>query len=531
MREPAGYPFRTLTKGLTAILLACITFAGPASPNKDHRVDVCIYGASSAGVAAAVAAARQGSTVALVEPTRFIGGMSASGIGLTDRGDITTIGGISREYYSRAGTHYGKEIAWRIEPSVARRVFEQLVSQEPNIKLVRESRLTAVEKTGNVIEGIVLANGSTIRAEVFIDATYEGDLMAVAGVPYTIGREGSDQYGEPLAGVRPNTEKHQFDLPVSPYYRKDDPSSGVLPGVSVEPMGKSGDADDSLPAYTYRLCLTKAPNRIPIDKPDSYNPVDYELLVRYIVARQAGGRSTRLRDIVTLDRQPGGKYDLNNRGPLSTDYVGGSTAYPEGSTEERRAIEEAHKNYIRGLFTFLRSDTRLPQTLRWEAKQFGLAPDEFQETDHWPPLLYVREARRMVGSYVVTQADCDRTRNSSDPIGLASYMIDSHNCRRVIVNGHAKNEGDIQHRLPRPFAIPYQSITPKIQVSRNLLVPVCLSASHVAYSSIRMEPVLMILGESAGIAAALSVETGMPVQLIERVELAARLISAGQILQ
>lgn len=515
-------------RGLCALVLACFSLGMPGELGV-LEADICVYGGTSSGVAAAVAAARDGRSVVLVEPTQFVGGMSASGISLIDRGDVSTIGGISREFYERAGQVYGEKIAWRIEPSVASRIFEQFLAEHPSVTVVRGSYLeTAVTRDGQV-ESVVLENGVSVEAEVFIDATYEGDLLAAADVPFSIGRESRARYNESLAGTRVKTRKHQFTFAVSPYRRKGDTTSGLLPGVSAEPMGAEGDGDSSLPAFTYRLCLTKAPDRIPFAKPAGYDPLEYELLARHVVARQAASLKTRLRDVVQLDWLPNGKFDLNNNGPISTDFVGGSKSYVFASQAERRVIERRHREYIEGLFVFLRSDPRLPENLRREAKAFGLARDEYVENDHWPPLLYVREARRLSGSYVMTQADCEGETAHSSSIGLASYMIDSHNCRRVVVDGKAVNEGDIQHRLPGPFVIPYEAITPRISDCSNLLVPVCLSSTHVAFSSIRMEPVLMILGESAGIAASLAVDDGLPVQKVDRSKLERRLLGAGQI--
>ncbi len=411
-------------------------------------------------------------------------------------------------------------------------MFERLAASEENIRVFRETRVEEADLSGKRIQSIFVSSGIRIRADVFIDASYEGDLMTLAGVGYTVGRESKAAYGESLAGIRPKTAKHQFEGFVDPYNKKGNPSSGLLPGVSAEPMGREGEADGSLPAYTYRLCLTKRTgNKVEISKPSNYNPSRYELLARHVAAQKSAGITVTLRDLVQLDSLPNGKFDLNNRGPASIDLIGASKGYPEGSFAERELVEKQHESYIRGLFTFLRTDPRLPQRLRWEAKQFGLAADEFQATGGWPPLLYVREARRMVGEYVVTQADCEGKVKPSDSLGLASYMIDSHNCRTLAVDGRARNEGDMQMRTPGPFPVPYRAVTPIRQECENLLVPVCLSASHVAYSSIRMEPVFMILGESAGIAAAIAAESGVAVQDVEPSQLRFLLLRAGQILR
>jgi hypothetical protein len=358
----------------------------------------------------------------------------------------------------------------------------------------------------------------------------EGDLLGEAKVPFAIGREGREQYGESLAGIRPRTRKHQFFSVVSPYLRKGDANSGLLPGVSPEPMGPEGAGDSSLPAFNYRLCLTKSVDRAPFVKPEGYDPMDYELLARHIAVRTAAGHATRLRDVVQLDWLPNGKYDLNNNGPVSTDLIGGSKGYIYADADEREEIAARHRRYIEGLFIFLRSDPRLPENLRREAKAFGLARDEYAQSGNWPPLLYVREARRMLGAYVMTQADCENGSSPGTSVGLASYMIDSHNCRRVVVNGSARNEGDIQHQVSGPFTIPYEALIPNASDCINLIVPVCLSSSHVAFSSIRMEPVLMILGQSAGIAAALTAESRRYIQEIDRELLSRQLLDEGQIL-
>lgn len=354
--------------------------------------------------------------------------------------------------------------------------------------------------------------------------------MAAAGVSYVSGRESSETYGESLAGVRPNTPKHQFVDYVDPYLVKGISSSGLLHGISPEPLGKGGDADRSIQAYTYRLCVTKAPDRVPIAKPIDYDPADYELLARHVASLRASGKKVRLRDLVQLDALPNGKFDLNNRGPFSTDLIGGSFEYPEASPAQRSVIAKRHENHIRGLFTYLCNERRLPETLRREAKAFGLARDEFTDTDHWPPQLYVREARRMVGALVITQRDLEHSAPDTTSIGMASYMIDSHNCRRVVDSRRVLNEGDLQVQTAGPFPIPYQAITPKSSECRNLLVPVCLSASHVAFSSIRMEPVFMALGHSAGVAAAIAVRERQSVQEVSVHTLQDILAKQGQIL-
>lgn len=520
--------FRAVLKAISVGVFAAVAlWSGP--PSMHLAADVCVFGGSSAGVAAAVAAARDGHDVVLIAPRGPLGGMSASGIGLVDRGNVDAIGGFALEFYRAVAEHYGVEEAWRVEPGVAERIFRRIVAEYENIVVVTGSELETAVLRRRRIRSLRLESGLEVAARVFIDASYEGDLLAAAGVSYTVGREGVDEYGESLAGIRPRTATHQFLVSVDPYVRKGDPSSGLLPGIDPAPMGAEGDADASVQAYTYRLCLTKTPsNRVPIPVPDGYDAREYEVLVRYVVALQAAGRSVRFRDLVSLEPLPNGKYDLNSRGPFSTDAVGLSHEYPRAAHLWRREIEARHRNYLQGLLITLQRDPRLPQSLRAEAKQFGLAADEFAESDNWPPLLYVREARRMIGSYVVTQSDTDGQDRSNRSVGLASYMIDSHNCRRVAVSGRVRNEGDVQRATRRPFAIPYEALTPNPGQCENLLVPVCLSASHVAYGSIRMEPVLMILGESAGIAASMAVRQRTSVQAVDYDALRIRLLAAGQ---
>lgn len=524
-----GYSHWTLLKAIVTPVLCALALLG--SGTSSHlSADVCIYGGTSAGVAAAIAAAREGSSVILIAPTDHLGGMSSSGIGLADRGNEATIGGIAREFYTNAGAIYGKEVAWRIEPKVAEGVFRRMLASEPKVKLATGAALASVEVTKHRIDCLTLDNGIRISAKVFVDATYEGDLMAGAGVSYAVGRESRATYGESLAGVQKKTRKHQFVDFVDPFVIKGISSSGLLRGSSAEPIGAAGSGDTAIQAYTYRLCVTKAPDRLPIAKPENYDPADYELLARHVASLRASGKKVVLRDLVQLDALPNGKFDLNNRGPFSTDLIGGSIDFPQATYAARRAIAKRHENYIRGLFTFLRTEPRLPEGLRREAKAFGLAKDEFVGTGHWPPQLYVREARRMVGTYVITQHDLEHSTPESRSIGMASYMIDSHNCRRVMVGRRVMNEGDLQVKTPGPWAVPYDAITPKSAECHNLLVPVCLSASHVAFSSVRMEPVFMILGQAAGLAGSIAARQGQSVQEVDVRILQDRLVLQGQIL-
>ncbi|MFL6023093.1 MAG: FAD-dependent oxidoreductase, partial [Marmoricola sp.] len=357
---------------------------------------------------------------------------------------------------------------------------------------------------------------------MFVDATYEGDLMAAARVSFTTGRESNAHFGETINGVQ-HRDGHQFDRRVDPYVIPGSPASGLLPGISKATLGPDGTADDAIQAYNFRMCLTQAQDRIRFTKPEGYDPLRYELLLRYL---QAGNRGP----FFTTVPMGHGKTDTNNKGAFSTDLIGGSQGYPTGSHAERSRIIADHRAYQQGFFWFLAQDPRVPDPVRREVGSWGLAADEFTATGGWPPQLYVREARRMTATYVMTEHDCTGTQKASDSIGLASYTMDSHNCRRLVVDGAVTNEGNVQARVPSPYPISYRAIVPRAGQCANLLVPVALSASHIAYGSIRMEPVFMILGQSAATAAHLALRTGSSVQQVSVTALQKQLRTDGQYL-
>ncbi|MBV9124289.1 MAG: FAD-dependent oxidoreductase [Planctomycetes bacterium] len=538
----------SLSHWLGPVLLGLFFLSGPtAVAAQDRQVDVCVYGGTSGGVMAAVALAQQGRTVLLVEPGRRLGGMSSGGLGQTDIGNKQVIGGLSRTFYRRVGKAYGRDEAWTFEPHVAAQVFRDLVA-ENKVEVLFEHRLAKVEKEGRRIRRIILekappdATGTpatqaesgkpiTITAALFIDAGYEGDLLAGAGVSYTVGREAVSQYGESLNGIRPGPGGHAFNVRVDPYHRPGDPSSGLLPFIQ-EDGGRPGDGDRRVQAYNFRLCLTRDPkNQEPIRPPRDYDPARYELLARYLEALEAAGKKPSLGQLMTISSMPNGKTDINNNGPFSTDFIGGNWSYPDGDAAARAKIWKEHEDYTRGLLHFLATSPRVPAGVRRDMQSWGLCRDEFQDTGGWPSQLYIREARRLIGRYVVTQADCEHRRVAEDSIGMGAYNMDSHNCRRIVQRGAVQNEGDVQVSPRGPYPISYRAITPKAEECVNLLVPVCLSASHIAYGSIRMEPVFMVLGQSAGLAACQALEEKKTVQEIDVARLQRQLRAAGQILE
>ncbi|MBE7544474.1 MAG: FAD-dependent oxidoreductase [Bryobacteraceae bacterium] len=479
--------------------------------------DLVVYGGTAAGVMTAVSAARQGLKVALLEPGVHVGGMVSGGLSATDVGRREVIGGLALEFYFRAARHYSLnrhhlELAWRPEPKVAEAVFREMIA-EARVTLLQRQRLR--EKNGVVIENgriseIITEPGWRFRARIFADASYEGDLMTQAKVSYTFGREGVAQYGESLAGVRAVTPSHQF--PVNIPAR--DEQGRLLPEISPEPRGEPGSADKRIQAYNFRIAATNvAANRVPWPKPDNYDPAKYELLLRYIHAMTPYlGRTMEFTDVSSTGLMPNGKADLNNRGGFSTDYIGKNYDYPDGDYATRARIWKDHEDYQKGFYYFLANDPRLPESMRRTAQDWGLSKDEFTDTGHWPHQLYVREARRMLGEYVSIQKDLQTELAKPDAIAMGSYNSDSHNVQRFInAQGFAENEGDVQVGV-KPYHIPYRVITPKRAEALNLLVPVCFSASHVAYSSMRMEPQYMMIGHAAGIAAALAIRGNSSVQ-------------------
>jgi hypothetical protein len=510
-----------------------------------NSFDFVVYGGTAGGVITAVTAARGGLKVALIEPRQHLGGMVSGGLGWTDYGRKDVIGGYSLEFFERVGGKYGVPIEWHFEPHVAEDVFREM-AKEAGVTVFYRQRLrekSGVSKTGTDISEIRMQDGSRFKAAIFADATYEGDLMAQAGVSYIYGREGADQYGESLAGVRDRTPLHQFiirrdpqnaataaPVQISPY----DANRRLLPEIYSGPKGQAGQADKKVQAYNFRMCLTDDPdNRVPFPRPRDYTPARYELLARLLAkATEVAGRPLVMRDVMSPDALGRNrKLDVNNNGAFSTDYIGGSWSYPEGSYKARERIWQAHADYVAGFFYFLTHDSRVPKPLQDEVNRWGLAKDEFADTDHWPHQLYIREARRMVGEYVMTQKDIQTDLTKPDVIGMGSYNSDSHNIQRIVnAEGFVENEGDMQVPVV-PYQIPYRMILPKRQEATNLLVPVTFSASHVAYSTLRMEPQYMIIGQAAGVAATMAIARHIPVQQVDTSALTATLRSQRAVME
>jgi hypothetical protein len=526
----------------------CAALACPATA-AEKPAEVVIYGGTSGGIVAAVQAARMGHGAVLIEPGHHLGGLSSGGLGATDIGNKGAIGGVAREFYQRICRHYSQPDAWKqesldqyrarqktaidadtmwtFEPHVAETVFRRMLAGA-GVPVVFGQRLdlgSGVRKEGARITAIVMESGRVFPGRIFIDATYEGDLMAKAGVGYAVGREANAQYGETLNGVQTrNAVSHQFVKPVDPYLAPGDSQSGLLPGVHGDGPGEEGAADRRVQAYNFRTCTTDvAENRRDWPKPKDYDPLNYELLLRNF---EAGDYRVPWNPIWMPNR----KTDTNNNFAISTDFIGRSYDYPEADYAVRAKIVAEHRDYQLGLMWTLANSPRVPEKVRRQFQRLGLAKDEFTDNDNWPHQLYVREARRMVAGYVMTEHNCRGRRVAEDSVGLAAYTMDSHNVRRYVAAGHARNEGDVQVGGFPPYPISYRSIVPKAAECTNLLVPVCLSASHIAYGSIRMEPVFMVLGQSAATAGVQAIENDCDVQAIEYPGLRQRLLSDKQIL-
>jgi hypothetical protein len=545
---------------LTLLSVACGISASVA--NADIiETDICVFGGTSGGIAAAIQAARLGRKTAIVEPGKYLGGLTTGGLGATDIGNKSAIGGISREFYRRIARHYATNSAWiwearadyfskrgsgqaqasdlnpanatmwTFEPHVASDAFQAMI-REANVPVYLGHRLASLKKNGARIIEITTENGSTFRAKMFIDATYEGDLLAKADVSYHLGREANSKYGETLNGIRAQTPTHQFTVPVDPYAIPGDPASGLLPFIHAGDGGTPGDGDRRVQTYNYRLCFTtNALNRLPVAPPPDYEPKQYELLARYLEALVAAGKKPRLSEFWNPIWMPNQKTDINNNGGFSTDFIGANYDYPEADYATRARIAKAHENYTRGFIAFLATSPRVPADLRREMQTWGPCKDEFTDTAGWPHQLYVREARRLVSDYVMTEHNCRGNEVARDSVGLAAYNMDSHNCQRIVKNGKVENEGDVQVPPMKPYPISYRALIPKASECENLLVPVCLSATHIAYGSIRMEPVFMILGQSAATAAALAIDDGVSVQNVNYNKLRAQLLADKQVLE
>ena len=484
------------------------------------KVDILIYGGTSAGVVAAYSAKKLGKTVLLVENSNHLGGMTSGGLSATDIGNKIAITGLSRDFFRRLGKHYGKFEHWLPEPKVAEKIFNEYI-QESGAEVVYKKRLSYILKKENKIIRVVLEdcdNPSSEKMEVeasqFMDCTYEGDLMAMAGVSYTVGRENNSLYNETLSGVQ-KQNGHQFEDGIEPWKIKGDSTSGLIWGISPFPLKSNGTGDSKVQAYNFRLCMTyDSLNRIPVSKPDNYDPSKYELLIRLMEKRKDKSSKHLLKTYFLINEIPNKKADWNNMGGFSTDYIGGNWTYPETSYSERARIWKAHEEYQKGLLYFVSTDPRILPEVQSEMKKWGFPKDEFKENGGWPYQLYVREARRMIGEYVMTEQNCRGNTVVEDGVGMAAYTMDSHNCDRHFINGMVKNEGNVEVGGFPPYPISFRAIVPKREECSNLTVPVCMSASHIAYGSIRMEPVFMVLAQSAAIAASMAIDKQIPVQMV-----------------
>ena len=528
-------------------LAVLILTALPALAHAAKPVDVVVYGCTPAGITAAIEVKRHGHSVTLVCPGNHVGGLSTNGLGFADAGDHDAIGGMARQFYRDVKSRYvaqgytgptrGQTTAsnspadadtmWIFEPHVAEAVFTAWL-KAAHISPVLNQKLRldhGVARTGPTLKTLTTTTGRTYSGRVFIDATYEGDLLATAGVSFATGREANAQYNETLNGIEAaKADNHQFVKDVDPYVTPGDPSSGLLPLIDPAPAGRDGDADARVQAYTYRLCMTKNPaNRTEFHKPAGYDPKRYEVLARYLDAGFTG-------PFGIFSALPHGKTDTNNYGAVSTDDIGQNYDYPTAGYARRDEIAAEHRNYEEGFFWFLQHDARVPDKIRADISQWGLCADEFKDNGNWPHELYIREGRRMIGDFVMTERNLRGFDPTTEPVGLGSYNLDSHNTRRYVdASGHVRNEGNIEVSPGRVYGISYRAIVPKRAEASNLLAPVAVSASHIAYGSIRMEPVFMILGQSAGAAAALSLDTHTSVQDVDYARLKALLVSEGQV--
>ena len=524
-------------------------------PTKILECDLAVYGGSPAGVGAAIQASKMGKKVLFFSFNDFVGGLTSGGLTATDVGRKKSIGGLAKEFYKRVGRIRD------FSPSVAEKLYLTML-KEAGVEVLFRRCLVSAEKVGSQIVSATLDTGETVQAKVFVDATYEGDLFAAAGVSYYVGREPSATYGESVGGqwqTLSYRDVYQFcRLPISPYVEPGDPSSGLLPEISSDPAGNPGEGDFRVQAYNFRMHLSNRPGAISFPKPIGYDPNRYALLGRFLNF-DSGLRWTLHYTVAPMTDGPVQMRngDSNNAGSFSSDYIGGNHRWPDGTYEPisfaqlppprrglpvsllnlyelREDIFQDHVSYQLGLLYFLANDPQVPEKLKERVNRFGLDPKEFKKTGHWPHQLYVREGRRMLSDYVMTQANCESIRNVDDSIGLASYPMDSHSCQRVVVKEKGimtvRNEGNTGYKCPKPYPIAYRSIVPKKEECTNLLVPLCLSASHVAYGSIRMEPVFMIMGQSAGIAASLAMDAGVPVQDIDMKKFRQRLESEKQVL-
>jgi len=533
-------------------LLPCVVLAMTALPARAaESYDIVVYGGTSGGVMAAVQAARMGKSVVLIEPGRHLGGMTSGGLGFVDVGIPATIGGLGREYFHKVWEYYqddahwtrekkhvmrgqhlplpeSEQTMWIVEPSVAERIFDRMVA-DAKVTVLRGERLdrkNGVKKVGQRIVSVAMESGRMIEGKQFIDATYEGDLMAAAGVSYVVGRDGNAAYGETINGIRPMPAAGRFPEKIDPYRIKGDPKSGLLPRIYPDWGGKLWEADKGVQAYNYRLCLTKDPdNFVPFEKPAGYDELQYEILFRWI---EAGGEAEKF---LKPDALPNLKTDTNNNGYISTDFVGMSWDYPEADYATRAKIEKAHEQWIKGLIWTLQNHPRIPETTRKIYQPWGLAKDEFVDNGHWPFQLYIREARRMRSDYVVTEHVAMGKEKCDDSVGLGSYHMDSHAVKLFVSpEGFVSSEGGMYVHIPGPYGISYRAIVPKRGECENLSVPVCSSATHAAYGTMRMEPVFMVLGQSAATAASLAIDQKLGLQDVPYAAIREKLLADGQVL-
>jgi hypothetical protein len=515
----------------TALALLILTGLPSLKPatrqSRPQKVDICVYGGTAAGVIAAYTAKKMGKSVVLIEPGTHLGGMTSGGLGQTDIGNKYAISGLSLDFYRRIGKHYGKFEQWIFEPHVAKKYLQQYLD-EAGIEVVYNRRITTAQKSGGKITGITLENSTSpsaasntaIEASMFIDCTYEGDLMARAGVSYAVGREANSEYNETINGVQ-LMGGHQMPNGIDPYKIPGKPESGLVWGISNEKLLPNGAGDKKAQAYNYRICLTSNPsNLVPITRPEGYDSTRYELLVRLMNKHP---ERKKLNDYFIWSKMPNQKTDINNRNGFSTDMIGMNYEYPDGDYVKRAEIIKNHEVYTKGLLYFVGHDPRVPEALRAEMLKWGYPKDEYTDNGNWSPQLYIREARRMVGSYVMTQANCEGKEVIKDGVGMAAYTMDSHNVQRLVVNGMVKNEGNVEVGGFGPYPVSYRSIIPKQEECTNLFVPVCLSATHIAYGSIRMEPVFMVLAQSAAVAASMAIDAKLPVQQVNATKLQAAL--------
>ncbi|MEZ6096185.1 MAG: FAD-dependent oxidoreductase [Pirellulaceae bacterium] len=550
------------------MFLVGLALLQPPDSCSAKEYDVCVYGGTSGGVVAAVQAARMGKSVVLLEPGRHLGGMTSGGLSAVDIGDPRSVGGIAREYFTRLVAQYGQELNWdrksgqkrgpatggafSIEPHVAEALFDAMTKEE-GVVVLRDARLKQVDMQGQRIVELLTENGRAIRAKMFIDTTYEGDLMAAAGVSYTVEREANSQYGERFNGIQ-YTDKYKprvghekplpngrvstgqgvwdRDFPLDPFVVPGDPASGLLPLVSSGRPGRPGDAAPGVMAYCYRLCLTtEVDNMLPIQPPDDYAPERFELVARFIEACLQNGDDMDLRWFSKHDPLPNDKWDFNTA-TFGGNLSGANWNWPEASYDEREQIAEEIENYHRGLLHFLKTDLRVPEKVRDQAKRFGLPKDEFIDNGGWPHQLYVREGRRMIGDLVMTEQHTFGRLVAPKSIGLGSYGTDIHEIRRIVKDGVMIREGKVASGRGGfgSYKIGYGAITPKQSECENLLVTFALSASHSAFASIRMEPVFMVTSQSAASAACEAIDSGVPVQEIDYARLRTRLLADGQVL-